>query len=172
VAYIRNGRLGGGKLPKRWRSGPNTAARKIASRAARVGRQTARDPGFSDQLQLWGLAQVAWNDACCLARSCEPLDQSNGLCFRTKWTSRPLDPAFSGIPGPKQLDIQQTFPVGIVPGASFYWSSATRVHDGQRLQERTELSDQPTIGFGRGPSGTSRANSTPLHDMQTDSQQD
>ena len=34
------------------------AARKIASRAACVGRQTARDPGFSDQLQLWGLAQA------------------------------------------------------------------------------------------------------------------
>jgi len=62
---------------------------------------------------LWGLAQVAWNDACCLARSCEPLDQSNGLCFRPKWTSRPPDPAFSGIPGPKKLDIQQTFPVGL-----------------------------------------------------------
>jgi len=99
-------------MPKRRRSGPHTAARKIASRAARVGRQTARDPGCSDQLQLWGLAQVAWNDACCLARSCEPLDQSNGLYFRPKWTSRPPDPAFSGTPGPKKLDIQQVFPVG------------------------------------------------------------
>jgi len=51
-----------------------------------VGRQTARDPGFSVQLQLWGLAQIARNDACCLARSSEQPDQSNGLCFRPKWT--------------------------------------------------------------------------------------
>jgi len=92
---------------------PHTAARKIASRAACVGRQTARDPGFSDQLQLWGLAQVAWTDACCLARSSEPPDQSNCLCFLPKWTSRPPDPAFSWIPGPKKLDIQQKFPVGV-----------------------------------------------------------
>ena len=117
--WLNDGGAGGthqewasGKLPKRRRSGPHTAARKIASRAARVGRQTARDPGFSDQLQLLGLAQVAWNDACCLARSCEPLDQSNGFCFRPKWTSRPPDPTFSWIPGPKKLDIQQNFPVG------------------------------------------------------------
>jgi len=99
----------GGKLPKRR---PHTAARKIASRAACVGRQTARDPGFSDHLQLWGLAQVAWTDACCFARSSEPPDPSNGLCFRPKWTSMPPDPAFSWIPGPKKLDIQLKFPVG------------------------------------------------------------
>jgi len=57
---------------------------------------------------------VAWNDACCLDRSSEPPDQSNGLCFRPKWTSRPPDPAFSWIPGPKNLDIQQKLPVGMV----------------------------------------------------------
>jgi len=62
---------------------------------------------------------MAWNDACCLARSSEPPDQSNGLCFRPKWTSRPPDPACSWIPGSKKLDIQQKkldiqqmFPVG------------------------------------------------------------
>ena len=55
---------------------------------------------------------MAWNDACCFARSSEPPGQSNGLCFRPKWTSRPPDPAFSWISGPKKLDIQQNVPVG------------------------------------------------------------
>ncbi|OSX80136.1 LOW QUALITY PROTEIN: hypothetical protein BU14_0058s0047 [Porphyra umbilicalis] len=99
------------------------------------GPPVVKDPGKKlDLMALW-LAHnaphftVTWNDACCLARSCEPLDQSNGLCFRPKWTSRPPDLAFSGIPGPKKLDIQQTFPRGpaeIVLGA----------HVGTRRQQR------------------------------------
>jgi len=66
-----------------------------------------------------GAGSGGLNDACCLARSSEPLDQSKGICFRPKWTSRPPDPAFSWIPGPKKLDIQQVFPVGLSLSFSF-----------------------------------------------------